>query len=65
MDCAVQGPGFFAGATPQLDNLLYEVTKKVKEKEEQTEVSLFAFFRFELLLIPDFESCKLTAIKLI
>lgn len=65
MDCAVQGPGFFAGATPQLDNLLYEVTKKVEEKEEQTEVSLFAFFRCELLLIPDFESCKLPAIKLI
>ncbi|CAL5419551.1 unnamed protein product [Camellia sinensis] len=29
VDCAVQGPGFFAGATPQLDNLLVEVTKKV------------------------------------
>jgi len=29
VDCAVQGPGFFAGATPQLDDLLVEVTKKV------------------------------------
>lgn len=29
VDCAVQGPGFFAGATPQLDNLLIEVTKSV------------------------------------
>ncbi|RVW25297.1 putative glutamate carboxypeptidase AMP1 [Vitis vinifera] len=28
VDCAVQGPGFFAGATPQLDNLLIEVAKK-------------------------------------
>ncbi|KAE8693355.1 putative glutamate carboxypeptidase 2 [Hibiscus syriacus] len=25
VDCAVQGPGFFAGATPQLDNLIFEV----------------------------------------
>ncbi|KAK3005233.1 hypothetical protein RJ639_017673 [Escallonia herrerae] len=31
VDCAVQGPGFFAGATPQLDDLLVEVTKKVDE----------------------------------
>lgn len=30
VDCAVQGPGLFAGATPQLDDLLVEVTKKVK-----------------------------------
>ena len=29
VDCAVQGPGFFAGATPQLDNLVIDVTKKV------------------------------------
>ena len=29
VDCAVQGPGFFAGATPQLDDILVEVTKKV------------------------------------
>ena len=32
VDCAVQGPGFFVGATPQLDNLILEVTKKVKCK---------------------------------
>ena len=31
VDCAVQGPGFYAGATPQLDDLLVEVTKKVDE----------------------------------
>ena len=30
VDCAVQGPGFFAGATPQLDNLIVEVIKQVK-----------------------------------
>ena len=30
VDCAVQGPGLFAGATPQLDDLLVEVTKKVR-----------------------------------
>lgn len=29
VDCAAQGPGLFASATPQLDDLLVEVTKKV------------------------------------
>ncbi|KAG4932584.1 hypothetical protein JHK82_046901 [Glycine max] len=29
VDCAVQGPGFFVGSTPQLDSLIIEVTKKV------------------------------------
>ncbi|KAL8132175.1 hypothetical protein AgCh_007895 [Apium graveolens] len=33
VDCAVQGPGLFAGATPQLDGLLVEVTKKVKDPD--------------------------------
>ncbi|KAJ8754539.1 hypothetical protein K2173_005700 [Erythroxylum novogranatense] len=33
VDCAVQGPGFFAGATPQLDDLLLEVTKKVEDPD--------------------------------
>ncbi|KAL2458434.1 putative glutamate carboxypeptidase 2 [Forsythia ovata] len=33
VDCAVQGPGFFASTTPQLDNLLVEVTKKVKDPD--------------------------------
>ncbi|XP_062112313.1 probable glutamate carboxypeptidase AMP1 [Humulus lupulus] len=33
VDCAVQGPGFNAGATPQLDNLLLEVLKKVKDPD--------------------------------
>lgn len=31
VDCAVQGPGFYATATPQLDNLLLEVMKKVEK----------------------------------
>ncbi|KAE9465693.1 hypothetical protein C3L33_02401, partial [Rhododendron williamsianum] len=31
VDCAVQGPGFYATATPQLDKLLLEVTKKVEK----------------------------------
>uniref|UniRef100_A0A6N2MQG7 glutamate carboxypeptidase II n=1 Tax=Salix viminalis TaxID=40686 RepID=A0A6N2MQG7_SALVM len=35
VDCAVQGPGFFAGATPQLDNLVIDVTKKVKDPEAE------------------------------
>ncbi|KAH9737795.1 putative glutamate carboxypeptidase AMP1 [Citrus sinensis] len=30
VDCAVQGPGFFAGATPQLDDILIEVTKMIQ-----------------------------------
>lgn len=33
MDCAVQGPGFFAGSTPQLDDLLVEITRKVKDPD--------------------------------
>ncbi|GMH09688.1 hypothetical protein Nepgr_011529 [Nepenthes gracilis] len=28
MDCAVQGPGLFAGASPQLDDILVEVMKR-------------------------------------
>lgn len=31
VDCAVQGAGFFAGSTPQLDDLLLDVIKKVFE----------------------------------
>ncbi|KAJ7548570.1 hypothetical protein O6H91_07G017500 [Diphasiastrum complanatum] len=33
VDCAVAGPGFFASATPQLDSLLKEVTKKVNDPD--------------------------------
>ncbi|KVI09465.1 probable glutamate carboxypeptidase AMP1 [Cynara cardunculus var. scolymus] len=33
VDCAVQGPGFFAGTTPQLDDILVEVTKKVTDPD--------------------------------
>lgn len=35
VDCAVQGPGLFAGATPQLDDLLVEITKKVKDPDSE------------------------------
>ncbi|RDX96874.1 putative glutamate carboxypeptidase AMP1, partial [Mucuna pruriens] len=35
VDCAVQGPGFFAGATPQLDDLLLEVMKKIKDPDSE------------------------------
>ncbi|KAF6169882.1 hypothetical protein GIB67_034274, partial [Kingdonia uniflora] len=35
VDCAVQGPGFFARATPQLDDLLFEVTKKIKDPDSE------------------------------
>ncbi|XVE75809.1 hypothetical protein DITRI_Ditri12bG0122000 [Diplodiscus trichospermus] len=35
VDCAVQGPGFFAGATPQLDDVIFEVTKKVKDPDSE------------------------------
>ncbi|KAG7028188.1 putative glutamate carboxypeptidase AMP1, partial [Cucurbita argyrosperma subsp. argyrosperma] len=33
VDCAVQGPGFFSGATPQLDDLLHEVTAQVEDPD--------------------------------
>ncbi|XP_038905595.1 probable glutamate carboxypeptidase AMP1 [Benincasa hispida] len=33
VDCAVQGPGFFSGATPQLDDLLHEVTAQVQDPD--------------------------------
>ncbi|KAL5210258.1 hypothetical protein ABZP36_005881 [Zizania latifolia] len=33
VDCAVQGIGLFAGSTPQLDNLLVDVTKQVKDPD--------------------------------
>ncbi|KAK4757396.1 hypothetical protein SAY87_018697 [Trapa incisa] len=33
VDCAVQGPGLFARSTPQLDDLLVEITKKVKDPD--------------------------------
>ncbi|TKY61874.1 glutamate carboxypeptidase 2 [Spatholobus suberectus] len=40
VDCAVQGPGFFVGSTPQLDSLILEVTKKVKDPDSEG-VSLY------------------------
>lgn len=35
VDCAVQGPGLFVSATPQLDDLLVEVTKQVKDPDSE------------------------------
>ncbi|KAI9090601.1 hypothetical protein K1719_028454 [Acacia pycnantha] len=35
VDCAVQGSGFFAGATPQLDDLILEVTEKVRDPDAE------------------------------
>ncbi|KAK2364544.1 putative glutamate carboxypeptidase AMP1 [Trifolium repens] len=35
VDCAVQGPGFFVGSTPQLDSLIRDVTKKVKDPDAE------------------------------
>lgn len=35
VDCAVQGPGLFAGMTPQLDDLLIDITKKVKDPDAE------------------------------
>ncbi|XP_073005276.1 probable glutamate carboxypeptidase VP8 isoform X1 [Typha latifolia] len=34
VDCAVQGSGFFAGLTPQLDKLLIDITKQVKDPDD-------------------------------
>nr|BCN13388.1 glutamate carboxypeptidase-like protein [Hordeum vulgare] len=33
VDCAVQGMGLFAGSTPQLDKLLIDVTRQVKDPD--------------------------------
>ncbi|XP_073150632.1 probable glutamate carboxypeptidase AMP1 isoform X2 [Henckelia pumila] len=35
VDCAVQGPGLFVSATPQLDDLLVEVMKKIKDPDSE------------------------------
>lgn len=35
VDCAVQGPGFFPSTTPQFDNLLTEITKKVNDPDRE------------------------------
>ncbi|KAH9623730.1 hypothetical protein KSS87_012878 [Heliosperma pusillum] len=35
VDCAAQGPGLFPSATPQLDDLLIDITKKVKDPDAQ------------------------------
>ncbi|RAL53610.1 hypothetical protein DM860_012225 [Cuscuta australis] len=35
VDCAVQGPGFYAAATPQLDDLLLEIAKKVRDPDSE------------------------------
>ncbi|KAL9319314.1 hypothetical protein ACSQ67_015831 [Phaseolus vulgaris] len=35
VDCAVQGSGFFAGSTPQLDDLLLDVIKKVNDPDSE------------------------------
>lgn len=32
VDCAVAGPGFYASATPQLDELLKRATQEVSQK---------------------------------
>ncbi|KAG6484797.1 hypothetical protein ZIOFF_053322 [Zingiber officinale] len=33
VDCAVQGDGFFAGASPQLDDLLVQVMKQIQDPD--------------------------------
>nr|XP_004250770.1 probable glutamate carboxypeptidase AMP1 isoform X2 [Solanum lycopersicum] len=35
VDCAVQGPGFFPSTTPQFDNLLTEITKKINDPDSE------------------------------
>ncbi|KAL2904909.1 putative glutamate carboxypeptidase AMP1, partial [Bienertia sinuspersici] len=35
VDCAVQGPGLFASMTPQLDDLLIDITKMVKDPDDE------------------------------
>lgn len=33
VDTAVMGPGFFASSTPQLDEFIYEITKKIEDPD--------------------------------
>lgn len=54
VDCAVQGPGFFARATPQLDTILVEVTKKVK----QCKIALLVYFRSNMFATRSLASGK-------
>ncbi|XP_010555869.1 PREDICTED: probable glutamate carboxypeptidase 2 [Tarenaya hassleriana] len=35
VDCAVQGSGFFAGSTPQLDSVLVDVLKQVQDPDSE------------------------------
>ncbi|CAO2828432.1 unnamed protein product [Amaranthus hypochondriacus] len=35
VDCAVQGPGLFASATPQLDDLFVEIMKKIEDPDAE------------------------------
>ncbi|KOM34048.1 hypothetical protein LR48_Vigan02g019800 [Vigna angularis] len=41
VDCAVQGPGFFAGSTPQLDDLLLDIIKKVKDPDTDEDYPVY------------------------
>ncbi|XP_077246597.1 peptidase M28 family protein [Tasmannia lanceolata] len=36
VDCAVAGPGFHASATPQLDQLLVDATKQIKDPDDHS-----------------------------
>ncbi|KAL9230833.1 hypothetical protein vseg_006131 [Gypsophila vaccaria] len=35
VDCAAQGPGLFPSATPQLDDLIIDITKKLKDPDAE------------------------------
>ncbi|XP_027934607.1 probable glutamate carboxypeptidase AMP1 [Vigna unguiculata] len=41
VDCAVQGPSFFAGSTPQLDDLLLDIIKKVKDPDSDEGTTIY------------------------
>lgn len=59
VDCAVQGPGFFVGATPQLDNLIIEVTKKVKCQKSETKKAI-PLLSLEILTLNTRHFCYVT-----
>lgn len=59
VDCAVQGIGLFAGSTPQLDNLLVDVTRQVEINVFPLHFSMSLGFHLETsvhsqLFIPNF-----------
>lgn len=54
VDCAVQGPGIFPSATPQLDDLILDVIKEVKTVRKSSILLLlvldYVFLEYHLVM---------------